>query len=91
MVVVTVKLSLDTALALQNQKQASSDLKELLQVVNELRIKLTPMHPGAQDALLAPWYTIMLTDNVTATHVLVRLQNCKGVEAAYIKPPTELP
>lgn len=91
MVIVTIQLSRNVAFALQNQKPPSSESKELLQVAKELRIKLKPIHPGAKDALLVQWYTIELEDDAKVDHVITRMQSCKGVKAAYVKPPDELP
>lgn len=90
MVIVTIKLSLDTALALKKQKLISES-QELLQVTKELQIELKPMHPDAQDTLLIPWYKIELRDDAKVDYVISRMLSCKGVEAAYVKPPDELP
>lgn len=91
MVIVTARLHRDVALALQKKKPSSSESKELLQLAKELKIELKPMHPGSNDPLLMPWYMIEVKDKTRVDHVITRIQSCKGVEAAYVKPPNELP
>jgi hypothetical protein len=91
MVIITVQLSQKLARALRRQIPPTSELTVLLGAVEELQITLKPLHPGAYDVLLVPWYTITLEDPTRAEHVITRLLRCKGVEAAYVTPPTELP
>jgi hypothetical protein len=54
-------------------------------------VVLEPMHPGAEDPLLTPWFIIEAPDLPTAEQVVASLQHHRAIEAAYIKPPDALP
>jgi hypothetical protein len=49
------------------------------------------LHPGREDPLLAPYFTVEVPDAATAERVIAGLQNCEAVEAAYLKPPEAMP
>jgi hypothetical protein len=49
------------------------------------------MHPGADDADLQTYFLVHLQDPEAAQDLLHRLQQMPGIEAAYMKPPDELP
>jgi hypothetical protein len=89
---VTVKISKEARGSLQKRKSSTSKLlDELLTVEKDLGILLEPLHPGAEDPYLSPYFKVKVPDHATATKVINRLLNCKAVEAAYIKPSDELP
>lgn len=52
-----------------------------------LGINLRPMHPGVNDPVLSRYFYIETPDQTAAERVIAQLQQCKSVEAAYLKPP----
>jgi hypothetical protein len=67
------------------------EAREIVKEIKDAGADLAPMHPGAQDAELAKYFTVDVADDATAEKVIDRLQNCRAVEAAYLKPPAALP
>jgi hypothetical protein len=88
---VTVQVSPDVARVLQQEAPPTAESGELLEIVHELGVVLEPVHPGAEDPLLAPYFTVEVPDAETAERVIARLRESGAVEAAYVKPPDELP
>lgn len=88
---VTVQVSADVAHTLHLRGPPTTESQELLQTTKALGIVLEPVHPGAEDPLLAPYFTVEVPDPATAERVITRLQQSKAIEAAYLKPPDELP
>ena len=89
-IVVTVQVSLEDALALHRQT-TPGDAKDLLALVKRLGVDLEPIHPGARDPLLMPFFKIEVPDQAAAERVIVALSESKSVEGAYVKPPEALP
>jgi hypothetical protein len=88
---VTTRLREDVASVLHLRHPPTAASGELSQVVDELGASLEPMHPGAEDPLLAPYFTVEVPDPATAERMIARLKNCEAVEAAYLKPPDTMP
>lgn len=88
---VTIQLQPEAALALQGRRRATTASRELLKTTRDLDVTLKPMHPDTDDPNLASYFMVELPDAATAERVIARLQNCKAIEAAYMKPPDELP
>lgn len=88
---VTTRVREDVASALHRRQPSTTESRELSQVADELGVALEPMHPSAEDPLLAPYFTVEVPDPATAERVIARLQNCEAVEAAYLKPPDAMP
>jgi hypothetical protein len=88
---VTIRIRPEVARTLHQRQPATPAAEELFQVVEELGVALAPVHPGAEDPQLAPYFTIEVPDHATAEQVIARLQQCQAVEAAYLKPRDELP
>ena len=79
------------ALALQKRETTHPALQQILQILKELGLVLRPVHPGATDPLLAPYFTAEVRDIDQAEQVIQRLRQISVVEAAYVKPPAEMP
>ena len=91
-ILITVKISKKATGFLQKRKSLTSEFSdELSAVEKDLGISLEPLHPGAEDPHLSPYFKVKVPDHATAKKVINRLLNCKAVEAAYIKPSDELP
>lgn len=88
---VTIQLQPEAALALQGRRRATTASRELLKTAWDLDVTLKPMHPDTDDPKLASYFVVELPDAATAERVIARLQNCKAIKAAYMKPPDELP
>jgi hypothetical protein len=88
---ITIKLAMAEALAFQKSETTPPDLQQVLEILKDLGMVLMPVHHGATDPLLAPYFTIEVQDMEQAEKVIQRLRQISVVEAAYIKPPAELP
>ncbi len=53
-------------------------------------VALAPQHPGADDPLLARWFTAELTELEPARRLASRLLELDGVEAAFVKPAARM-
>lgn len=87
---VTVQVRGDVAPALHGRGGATAAVEQLQLLTNELGVTLEPTHPGSDDPLLAPWFTAEVPDE-QADRVLEALRSNELIEAAYVKPPAELP
>jgi len=54
-------------------------------------VVLQPMHPGTNDPDLMRFFTVEVSDSASAEQLIARLQQDAEVEAAYLKPPDEMP
>ena len=88
---ITVQVSADVAASLHPGGQPAAKSQELLQTVEDLGVALVPVHPGASDPYLAPYFTIEVPDTETAERTIERLRQSTAVEAAYIKPRDAMP
>lgn len=88
---VTIKIRLPEALALQIGQPATTTLQQLLTIIDELGGDLRPIHPGATDPLLAPYFTMEVPDPSVAPQLIRRLQECPAIEAAYLTQAVETP
>ena len=88
---VTTRVREDVASVLHLRQPPTTASREVSQVVDEFGAALEPVHPGAEDPLLAPYFTVEVPDPATAERMIARLKNCEAVEAAYLKPPDATP
>jgi hypothetical protein len=88
---ITIRMTMAEALAYQKGQVAPPALQQVLRILDELGLTLTPIHPGATDPLLAPYFIVEVRDADQAGQVIERLRQIPAVEAAYVKPPDELP
>ncbi|OEU57551.1 MAG: hypothetical protein BA871_09590 [Desulfuromonadales bacterium C00003096] len=88
---VIIQVSADVARALHQHTPPTIDSQELTKAAKELGVLLKAMHPGAEDPLLTPYFMIEAPDSTIAEQVIARIRQCKSTEAAYLKPPDELP
>ena len=49
------------------------------------------MHPGTNDPDLMRFFTAEVSDSQSAEQLIARIQQDAEVEAAYLKPPDEMP
>lgn len=54
-------------------------------------VALQPMHPGTDDPDLMRFFTVEVPDGTSAEQLIARIQEDAMVEAAYLKPPDEMP
>ena len=88
---VIIRVRPELGLALHGRQVSSSESEQLLQTAKELGVTLSPMHPSTEDPSLASYFIIEVRERATAEQVIARLSHSHGVEAAYLKPPDELP
>lgn len=88
---VTVKVRADVAPALHSGEPATLEAQQLQGTAAELGSSLNALHPQAEDPLLAPWFTVEVPDREAADRTVAALLENEAVEAAYVKPPEELP
>jgi hypothetical protein len=92
---VTVQVRPDVARVLQRGlpvRNGPADASQaLLGAAKELGVELRPIHPGAKDPYLLPYFTVEVPDPATAERVIARLRRHEAVEGAYVKPPDEAP
>ena len=88
---VIIQVSADVARTLQQRGAPTTESRELLKIAEELGVLLEPVHPGAEDPLLAPYFMAEVPDSTTAERVIAHFRKSKAIEAAYFKPPGELP
>lgn len=88
----TVQVRQEVAPALHGRGSAPPEVVELRQRLAELGVTLELVHPGADDPVLAAYLTAEVPDDAELTARVRRiLEESAVVEAAYAKPPDELP
>ena len=88
---VIIQVSPDLASALHKRVSPTIESKELLSFIQASGLTLKPMHPDTEDLTLLNYFVVEVPDQATAQRVVEHLQQFAGVEAAYVKPPDELP
>ena len=90
---VIVQLQEDAAMELQQGQvdRTSSSTKELLDAAAGLGARLEPLHPGQTHPLLTPYFMVEVADREAAQKVIDSLSRFQIVEAAYLKPPEQMP
>lgn len=88
---VTVQVSPNVARSRRQLSPSTEESEELLRVMETFALKLEPLHHNTDDSVLLSYFTVEVQDNTTAQRMIDRLQQLEAVEAAYIKPPDELP
>jgi len=89
---VNIHVRPEAAKELHARRHHTAEAREIAQAAKDAGTgNLEPVHPGAQDTELVRHFSLEVPDAETAEEVIRRLQNCKAVEAAYLKPPAALP
>lgn len=84
-IIITLQVSVDTVEALHEGKSS------LLEVAQDLGVTLEPLHPNTQDPHLRRFFTVRVPNAADGKQLINILRRCQGIEAAYVKPPDELP
>ena len=88
---INVQVRADTASALSGV-ESSPEADILRSDLDALGVALRPVHPRAEDPLLAPYFVVEVgEDEELRERALAVLRDSPLVEAAYTKPPAELP
>jgi hypothetical protein len=69
----------------------SGDDAAFASVLAEHSLTAQPLHPNTQDPTLASFYSVEVPPHRSVDDLLRQLHALNGVEAAYVKPPDELP
>lgn len=88
---VTVQVPPDVARTLHQRGPPTAKSQALLGVIEGFGFTLEPMHLDTDDPKLQSYFLIDVPDHATARRVIDRLKQSEAVEAAYVKPPDELP
>lgn len=89
---ISVQVQSSLAPAAHGRETPTAAVEQLRERLEELGVGLRPLHPGADDPLLAPHFTVEVPDDEElAARVLAVLEESAVVDAAYVKPPDELP
>ncbi|MEV0523091.1 hypothetical protein AB0I66_06665 [Streptomyces sp. NPDC050439] len=77
------------------QRPATAGTTGVLDVSSLLRrwfgVTAEPLHPGVDDPALVGWQRVAVPAGVDAEAVATALRGHPAVEAAYVKPPADLP
>ncbi|MEV8022808.1 hypothetical protein AB0O76_42240 [Streptomyces sp. NPDC086554] len=65
------------------------DVQSLLE--RRFGVTAEPLHPGADDPALIGWQRVAVPAGMDAEAVATALRGHPAVEAAYVKPPADLP
>jgi hypothetical protein len=84
---ITIKLRADVARSLHGTAAPSA----LAATLGDLAAKLEPLHRGATDPLLVPYFRLQAPDLPAAEQIVEKLRKSDAVEAAYVKPHDEAP
>jgi len=88
---VVVRIRDPEAASLRRGAVDSAALRDLSGATSELGIALDPMDDTGASGPLAGYFQVWVADPEYAREVVERLSRCAAVEAAYIKPPAEVP
>lgn len=67
----------------------AGDIRSLLE--RRFGVTAEPLHPGADDPALVGWQRVAVPAGMDAEAVAAALRGHPAVEAAYVKPPADLP
>jgi hypothetical protein len=88
---VIVQVSADLARSLNHLTPPTAESEALLEIVEPFGSTLVPMHRDTDDPNLQSYFIVEVPDNEIAQRVIDQLLPARGIRAAYIKPPDELP
>ena len=88
---VIIQVTDDVAIALLQHGVSTAESRELLNIAEDFSVLLEPMHPGVEDPHLVQYYMIEVPNSTIAKQIITHLRQSRAVEAAYIKPPDEMP
>ena len=86
---VIVRVELKVANELHERSPPTTLSEEPLKIIQALGLRLEPMHPGTVDQDLIKYFIVEVSDSETAYAVIDLLQNVRGIESVYLKPPDE--
>jgi hypothetical protein len=86
---ISVQVNRTAAAELHGEQTSNPDVSELRRRLDELGLRLAPMHPGETDPQLATYFMVDVHNDTELTRALEFLQESPVVEAAYVKPPEE--
>jgi len=88
---ITIKTLPDVSRSIHERGPPTTESEELLRVVETFGVVLKPMHSDMEDPNLMSYFIVDVPDTTTTQHVITRLRQLGAIEAAYVKPPDELP
>ena len=88
---ISVQVVIDVARVLHQLAPPTTDSRELEKLQEELGVSLEPTFPGTQAPDLVIWFTTTAPDTATVDRLTDRLLSSRLIDAAFFKPPGELP
>jgi hypothetical protein len=88
---ISVQLRPDVARALAHRGPPTTESAGVLDAAARLGVALEPLHPGADDPLLAPHYVARASGTESAEALRRALAEVPGIDGAWMKPADELP
>jgi hypothetical protein len=81
----------ELAAGLSAGHRSNRAVAQVLDTVKKFRLEIRRQFPAVQDPELMRYYVAEVPDETRGEAVAVALRECSGIEAAYLKPPDELP
>lgn len=73
------------------QDTGDAAVARVTQLVQEFGASLYQLHPGSVDPALRRYFVVDMPQPARAEELAERLRGLPGVDAAYVKPPSEAP
>ncbi len=88
---ITVVVTQDIVFALRRAEPSTIMTREILEFIEKEGLVLKPLDPGTNDLGLAVFFTVGVPQHQDAERIRSTLLTFKGVEGAYVKPPSAPP
>jgi glutamine synthetase adenylyltransferase len=87
---ITVKMAPDVAQAMTSGLK-HRDVEPIIQAAHDEQTELIPVAPASESSELASYFSARVADADAARRLVRRLQQLRGVDAAFVKPIDEPP
>jgi hypothetical protein len=87
----TIIASPETADALATADRSNRSVAQIVSALEKLGLQIRRQFPRVTDPELKRYFITEVPDAAHAEKAAAVLRNCSGIEAAYWKPPDELP
>jgi hypothetical protein len=76
---------------LHRGKPIKSALSGLKAITDRWSLLIRPLHPEVNDETLESYFVVEVPNAKIGEEAAEQLRHCRGIRAAYIKPPASLP
>ena len=88
---VIIQIQKEIALELREQEPEESVVRPVVKLARELKINIRPLHTAVEDETLKTYFVVPDVDKESSNEIVVKLRECRGIEAAYVKPDSDDP